>query len=69
LIKKGNATRKSSMAEEVSMTQVFQVALQRGLKIDTVTFEEGSFMDIGSPENLKKAAQSSAEFAYIEENK
>ena len=43
ILQKSSAIKKDSMVEEVSMTQVFQAALQKGLKIDSVTFEEGSF--------------------------
>ena len=60
--RKDRAVKKDSMVEEVSMTQAFQAALQTGLEIDSVTFEEGSFVDIGSPENLDKAGQISLEF-------
>jgi len=62
----GGAKTKGSMVDEVSMTNAFQVALLRGLEIDSVTFEEGSFMDIGSPENLAKVSQGSPEFVNSE---
>jgi glucose-1-phosphate thymidylyltransferase len=55
--------------DEVSMTNLFDIALQRGLKIDSVTFKEGYFLDIGTPGNLKRSAQNIAEFADFEENK
>ncbi len=55
--KKNSVVKIDSIAEEVSMTQVFAAALQKGLKIDSVTFEEGSFLDIGSPDNLERISQ------------
>jgi len=55
--KKNSAAKKDSIAAEVSMTKVFEAALQKGFKIDSVTFEEGSFLDIGSPDNLKRISQ------------
>lgn len=55
--KKNSALKKDSIAEEVSMTQVFAAALQKGLKIGSVTFAEGSFLDIGSPDNLERISQ------------
>ena len=62
----GGPKTKGLMVEEVSMTQAFQVALQTGLEIDSITFEKGSFMDIGSPENLAKLGQGSPEFVDSE---
>jgi glucose-1-phosphate thymidylyltransferase len=60
--KKDNTLKKDSIVEEVSMTQVLEAALQKGLKIDSMTFEEGAFVDIGSPENLENVAQIIAKF-------
>jgi glucose-1-phosphate thymidylyltransferase len=56
-MKKSNTLNIDPIAKEISMTQVFEAALQRGLKIDSITFEGGSFLDIGSPENFEKIAQ------------
>jgi NDP-sugar pyrophosphorylase family protein len=56
-IKKNIAVKRDSITEEVSMTQVFEAALQKELKIDSVTFEEGSFLDIGSPDNIERISQ------------
>jgi glucose-1-phosphate thymidylyltransferase len=55
--RKSSAIKKDSIAEEVSVTQVFEAALQKGLRVDSVTFEEGSFLDIGSPDNLQSISQ------------
>ena len=60
---KSNAIKKDSVAEEVSMTQVFEAALQKGLEIDSVTFGEGSFLDIGSPDNLQRISQDISKFS------
>jgi glucose-1-phosphate thymidylyltransferase len=38
-----------------SMSQVFAAALAAGLEIDSVTFPEGSFLDVGTPEDLERA--------------
>lgn len=62
-IRKGRAIKKDSIAEEVSMTRVFEAALQNGLEIDSVAFEEGSFVDIGSPDNLQSISQNISEFS------
>jgi NDP-sugar pyrophosphorylase family protein len=37
------------------MSQVFAAALAAGLEIDSVTFPEGSFLDVGTPEDLERA--------------
>ena len=60
---KSNAIKKDSVAEEVSMTQVFEAALQKGLEIDSVTFGEGSFLDIGSPDNLQSISRNISKFS------
>ena len=49
--------QKKSIDEEVFMTQVFEIALEKGLRIDSISFEKGAFVDIGSPENLKKVTK------------
>ena len=51
------ATKEDSIAKEVSMTHVLAAALQKGLKINSVTFADGSFLDIGSPDNLKRISK------------
>jgi glucose-1-phosphate thymidylyltransferase len=63
IFRKDGALKKDSMDEEIFMTQAFEVALQKGLKIDAVPFNEGSFLDIGSPENLERTAQGFPELA------
>jgi glucose-1-phosphate thymidylyltransferase len=68
-LRKSSAPKKGSMVEEVSITRTFQIAQQAGLGIDSVVFAEGSFVDIGSPENIKKAGQSFTEFEDFAENK
>ena len=55
--KKNVGIKIDSIKVEVSMTQAFEAALHKGLKIDSVTFEEGSFLDIGSPDNLQSISQ------------
>ena len=65
---KDGAIKKDSIAEEVFMTHVFEAALQRDLKIDSITFEKGYFVDIGSPENLEKTVTSISKFSNFKEN-
>jgi len=55
--RKNSAIKKDTIVEELSMTQAYQGALKKGLQIDSVTFEEGSFVDIGSPENLESGSK------------
>jgi glucose-1-phosphate thymidylyltransferase len=40
---------------ELSVGQVFQVAIKNGLRVQTVRFPEHTFLDIGTPENLLSA--------------
>jgi glucose-1-phosphate thymidylyltransferase len=40
---------------ELSVGQVFQVAIKNGLRVQTVRFPEHAFLDIGTPENLLSA--------------
>lgn len=63
-----SSIKKDSIIEELSMTEAYQGALKKGLQIDTVIFEQGSFLDIGSPGYLKKAVESFSEFEDSEEN-
>jgi glucose-1-phosphate thymidylyltransferase len=62
LIKKRNTLKKDSSAKEILMTQAFDAALKQGLIIDSVTFEDGSFLDIGSPGNLQSISQNISKF-------
>jgi glucose-1-phosphate thymidylyltransferase len=57
LIKKSDTLTKDLGAKEILMTQALDAALQKGLKIDSVMFKEGYFLDIGSPDNLRQAPQ------------
>ena len=67
--KNDSEIKKDSMVNEVFMTHVFQAALQKRLKIEAVIFKEGSFVDIGSPENLNRAIQRFPECVDSEETK
>lgn len=42
---------------ELYMGEVIDAAIRAGLEIEHVTFEEGSFLDIGTPENLRTAIE------------
>ena len=57
------------MIEEISMTRVFEAALHKGLVIDSISFKEGFFLDIGSPENLERTSQRFPGLADFEDNK
>ena len=67
--RKGDTLNTDSMIEEISMTRVFEAALHKGLVIDSISFKEGFFLDIGSPENLERTAQRFTELADFEDNK
>ena len=67
--RKGDTLNTDSMIEEISMTRVFEAALHKGLVIDSISFKEGFFLDIGSPENLERTAQRFPELADFEDNK
>lgn len=40
---------------ELSVGHVFQAALQEGVRMETVQFPQCSYLDIGTPDNLRKA--------------
>jgi glucose-1-phosphate thymidylyltransferase len=42
---------------EVHVSDVIQGAMQVGMKIETVIFENGSCLDIGTPEDMLKAVR------------
>ena len=67
--RKGDTLNTDSMIEEISMTRVFEAALHKGLVIDSISFKEGFFLDIGSPENIERTAQRFTELADFEDNK
>jgi glucose-1-phosphate thymidylyltransferase len=47
-IRSGEATRR-----ELSVGDVIQAAINRGMHVDSVTFSDGGYVDIGSPEILE----------------
>jgi glucose-1-phosphate thymidylyltransferase len=50
-----DSSRLRGEAAITSMSQVFAAALAAGLEIDSVRLPEGSFLDIGTPEDLERA--------------
>lgn len=54
-IKKGQGT--SSEMEELHVGDVIQAAIDNRMLVDSVLFQDGSCLDIGTPEDLKKALQ------------
>lgn len=55
---RGESGREPSQQPEVFVGHVIQAALHKRMKVDTVLFEEGDYLDIGTPEDLLKAVQS-----------
>jgi len=49
-------TTSSAQQSELTMGHVLQAALRGGLRIQSVMFERNSYVDIGTPHNLIKAA-------------
>jgi glucose-1-phosphate thymidylyltransferase len=49
------ATCNGSEPGELSLGAVFQAAIEHGLAVDTVAFPDGSYVDIGTPQGLRKA--------------
>jgi glucose-1-phosphate thymidylyltransferase len=43
---------------ELTMGHVFQAALSAGLRVESVYFETGSYLDIGTPDDMIKAVRS-----------
>jgi glucose-1-phosphate thymidylyltransferase len=42
----------SQRHDELHTSEVFQAALDRGMTVDAVRFDNGEFVDIGTPEDL-----------------
>lgn len=51
----GRATWKEGNPEEVSVGHVIQEALTDGITVESVTFDDGGFLDIGTPADLALA--------------
>ena len=43
--------------KEVFLGDVIQAAIQNDLRIEKVFFEDGNYLDIGTPEDMVKAVQ------------
>jgi glucose-1-phosphate thymidylyltransferase len=43
---------------ELTMGHVFQAALSAGLRVESVYFETGSYLDIGTPDDMIKGVRS-----------
>lgn len=48
-------------AQEVMLADVMQAAIASGLKVEVEIFENGSFLDVGTPEGLVQAVRQSVE--------
>jgi glucose-1-phosphate thymidylyltransferase len=44
----------SQRQDELHTSEVFQAALDRGMAVDAVRFDDGEFLDIGTPEDLRR---------------
>ena len=51
------AVANSKEQDEVFLGDVIQAAIQNDLRIDTVLFNDGDYLDIGTPEDMVKAVQ------------
>ena len=54
---KYKADANTEKQKEVFLGDVIQSAIQNNLRIDTVLFNEGNYLDIGTPEDMVKAVQ------------
>jgi glucose-1-phosphate thymidylyltransferase len=54
---KNNAGANTEKQKEVFLGDVIQAAIQNDLRIDKVFFEDGNYLDIGTPEDMVKAVQ------------
>ncbi len=50
-----NNTQEELLADECQLSNIFLLAVNKGMKIENVIFKEGKCMDIGTPERLIKA--------------
>jgi glucose-1-phosphate thymidylyltransferase len=57
LKKRNSAENNSSEPRELFVGDVIQAAIQNDMGIDTVVFPDGSCLDIGTPEDMIRAAQ------------
>jgi glucose-1-phosphate thymidylyltransferase len=55
LLQGTSAAENRAMNTELTVGEVFQAALSRGLKMQGVEFSKSSYLDIGTPDNLIKA--------------
>jgi glucose-1-phosphate thymidylyltransferase len=58
----GDSKTDLNATAEVSLGQVFQAAIDQGVNVDTVIFEEGFCLDIGTPNDLGRAIQTHESF-------
>ncbi len=55
--KQNNVERYALKQKELYLGDVFQAAVNNGMNIDTILFREGSCIDIGTPEDMKRAVK------------
>jgi glucose-1-phosphate thymidylyltransferase len=54
---KNNPVGKSENLDEVYLGDVIQAAIRSGMHIDNVLFDDGTYIDIGTPEDMVKAVK------------
>jgi glucose-1-phosphate thymidylyltransferase len=57
-VKRSSSFTAGATETELTMGHVFKAALSAGLRVESVYFETGSYLDIGTPDDLIKAVRS-----------
>ena len=55
-VRKKSKSEANAQVPELFPRDVIQAAIEDGLAVTSVIFSEGNYLDIGTPENLKKSA-------------
>lgn len=53
----GTAEREQGRARELHLGAVIQAAIDKGMRVEAVSFPEATFLDIGTPKKLRRAMQ------------
>jgi len=57
-----NKSETNMVQEELHVGDVFQSAIDGGMRVDSVLFQDGSCLDVGTPEDLIKALEESSQY-------
>ena len=49
------SSSKNSSLKEIFVGDIIQIGIEKGMRLDTVLFPDGTYLDIGTPEDLEKA--------------